>query len=283
MDGWTPGYRLNEVMSASFKVSSGFLIMIFLASILAPWIAPYSYQEQDMLNLLSFPGENHWLGTDRLGRDLLSRMIYGARVSLFVGIFSTLLALIFGTIYGTISGYVGGRTDNLMMRVVDVVFALPDLLMIILITVLMGRGVTGVFIALTLVSWVTIARLVRGEVLRIKEYPFILAAKALGASHLRIMIREIFPNILGILVVTLSFRIPVAILAESTLSFIGLGIAPPASSWGTLASDGWTAIKFYPHLILFPSLAIFFTILSFNFLGEGLREYLDPRSKIGKT
>ena len=120
-------------MSASFKVSSGFLIMIFLASVLAPWIAPYSYQEQDMLNLLSFPGENHWLGTDRLGRDLLSRMIYGARVSLFVGIFSTLLALIFGTIYGAFSGYVGGRTDNLMMRVVDVVFALPDLLMIILI------------------------------------------------------------------------------------------------------------------------------------------------------
>ena len=282
MDGWTPEYRLNEVMSASFKVSSGFLIMIFLASVLAPWIAPYSYQEQDMLNLLSFPGENHWLGTDRLGRDLLSRMIYGARVSLFVGVFSTLLALIFGTIYGTVSGYVGGRTDNLMMRVVDVIFALPDLLMIILITVLMGRGVTGVFIALTLVSWVTIARLVRGEVLRIKEYPFILAAKALGASNLRIMIREIFPNILGILVVTLSFRIPVAILAESTLSFIGLGIAPPASSWGTLASDGWTAIKFYPHLILFPSLAIFFTILSFNFLGEGLREYLDPRSQTGK-
>ena len=283
MDGWTPEYRLNEVMRASFIISSGFLIMIFLASVLAPWIAPYSYQEQDTLNLLSFPGENHWLGTDRLGRDLLSRMIYGARVSLFVGVFSTLLASIFGTIYGAFSGYVGGRTDNLMMRVVDVVFALPDLLMIILITVLMGRGVAGVFIALTLVSWVTIARLVRGEVLRIKEYPFILAAKALGASHLRIMMREIFPNILGILVVTLSFRIPVAILAESTLSFIGLGIAPPASSWGTLASDGWTAIKFYPHLILFPSLAIFFTILSFNFLGEGLREYLDPRSQIGKT
>ena len=282
MDGWIPEYRWNEVMSASFKVSSGFLIMIFLASVLAPWIAPYSYQEQDTLNLLSFPGEDHWLGTDRLGRDLLSRMIYGARVSLFVGVFSTLLALIFGTIYGAFSGYVGGRTDNLMMRGVDVVVALPDLLMIILITVLMGRGVTGVFIALTLVSWVTIARLVRGEVLRIKEYPFILAAKALGASHLRIMMREIFPNILGILLVTLSFRIPVAILAESTLSFIGLGIAPPASSWGTLASDGWTAIKFYPHLILFPSLAIFFTILSFNFLGEGLREYLDPRSQTEK-
>ena len=269
-------------MNTSFKISSGFLFIIFLVSLLAPWVAPYSYQEQDTLNILAFPGMDHFLGTDRLGRDLLSRMIYGARVSLFVGVFSTLIALVIGTVYGTISAYVGGKTDNLMMRVVDVVFALPDLLMIILITVLMGRGVTGVFIALTMVSWVTIARLVRGEVLRIKEYPFILAAKALGASHFRIMLREIFPNILGILVVTLSFRIPVAILAESTLSFIGLGIAPPASSWGTLASDGWTAIKFYPHLILFPSLAIFFTILSFNFMGEGLREYLDPRAQIDK-
>ena len=269
-------------MNTSFKISSGFLFIIFSVSLLAPWVAPYSYQEQDTVNILAFPGIDHFLGTDRLGRDLLSRMIYGARVSLFVGVFSTLIALVIGTLYGTISAYVGGKTDNLMMRVVDVVFALADLLMIILITVLMGRGVTGVFIALTMVSWVTIARLVRGEVLRIKEYPFILAAKALGASHFRIMLREIFPNILGILVVTLSFRIPVAILAESTLSFIGLGIAPPASSWGTLASDGWTAIKFYPHLILFPSLAIFFTILSFNFLGEGLREYLDPRAQIDK-
>ena len=269
-------------MNTSFKISSGFLFIILSVSLLAPWVAPYSYQEQDTLNILAFPGVEHFLGTDRLGRDLLSRMIYGARVSLFVGVFSTLIALVIGTVYGTISAYVGGKTDNLMMRVVDVVFALPDLLMIILITVLMGRGVVGVFIALTMVSWVTIARLVRGEVLRIKEYPFILAAKALGASHFRIMLREIFPNILGILVVTLSFRIPVAILAESTLSFIGLGIAPPASSWGTLASDGWTAIKFYPHLILFPSLAIFFTILSFNFLGEGLREYLDPRAQTDK-
>ena len=144
-------------------------------------MAPYSYKTQDTLNILSFPGSEHWLGTDRLGRDLLSRMIYGARVSLFVGVFSTMLALVIGTIYGTISAYLGGRTDSLMMRIVDVVYALPDLLMIILITVLMGHGITGVVIALTIVSWVTIARLVRGEVLRIKEYPFILAAKALGA------------------------------------------------------------------------------------------------------
>ena len=264
--------------SLTSKMSAGFLLMVSAVAVLAPWIAPYSYETQDTLQTLAFPSLEHWMGTDRLGRDLFSRMIYGARVSLFIGIFTTLLALLIGTVYGAISAYVGGRIDNLMMRVVDVVFALPDLLMIILITVLMGRGVAGVFVALSLVSWVTVARLVRGEVLRIKEFPFVQAARALGASQTRILVREILPNILGILIVTLSFRIPMAILAESTLSFIGLGIAPPFSSWGTLANDGWTAIKFYPHLILFPSMAIFLTILSFNLLGDGLREVLDPRS-----
>ena len=268
--------------SLTAKLSAGFLLIVSTTAILAPWVAPYSYETQDTMQTLAFPSLDHWMGTDRLGRDLFSRMIYGARVSLFIGVFTTLFALLVGTVYGAISAYIGGKTDNLMMRLVDVLFALPDLLMIILITVLMGRGLAGVFIALTLVSWVTVARLVRGEVLRIKEYPYVQAARALGASPLRILLREILPNILGVLVVTLSFRIPMAILAESTLSFIGLGISPPFSSWGTLANDGWTAIKFYPHLILFPSLAIFLTILSFNFLGDGLREFLDPRSSKGK-
>ena len=267
--------------SLTSKLSAGFLLLVSAVAVFAPWVAPYSYETQDTMQTLAFPSLDHWMGTDRLGRDILSRMIYGARVSLFIGVFTTMLALLIGTIYGAISAYVGGKTDNFMMRLVAVVFALPSLLMTILITVLMGRGVAGVFVALSLVSWVTVARLVRGEVLRIKEFPYVQAARALGASPARILVREILPNLLGILVVTLSFRIPMAILAESTLSFIGLGIAPPFSSWGTLANDGWTAIKFYPHLILFPSLAIFLTILSFNFLGDGLREILDPRSSKG--
>ena len=266
-------------MSFFSKLSFGFLGVVFFSAIFAPWITPYSYETQDTLNTLATPSFSHLMGTDQLGRDLFSRLIYGARVSLFIGISTTLLALVIGTIYGSISGYIGGRMDGFMMRVVDVIFALPDMLMIILITVMMGRGIAGMFIALTLVSWVTVARLVRGEVLRIKEKTYVEAARALGASSPRILMQEILPNILGLMVVTLTFRIPVAILAESTLSFIGLGIAPPFSSWGTMANEGWKSIKFYPHLILFPSLAIFFTILSFNFLGDRLRDGLFPRNK----
>ena len=266
-------------MSFFSKLSFGFLGVVFFSAIFAPWITPYSYETQDTLNTLATPSFSHLMGTDQLGRDLFSRLIYGARVSLFIGILTTLLALVIGTIYGSISGYIGGRMDGFMMRVVDVIFALPDMLMIILVTVMMGRGIAGMFIALTLVSWVTVARLVRGEVLRIKENTYVEAARALGASSPRILMQEILPNILGLIVVTLTFRIPVAILAESTLSFIGLGIAPPFSSWGTMANEGWRSIKFYPHLILFPSLVIFFTILSFNFLGDRLRDDLDPRNK----
>jgi len=259
---------------------AGFILLISVAAVLAPWIAPYSYETQNTSNVLANPGAEHWMGSDRLGRDLYSRILYGAQVSLSIGVFTTALALLIGTVYGSVSGYIGGRVDQAMMRIVDVVYSLPDLLLIILITVVMGRGMTGIFLALTLVSWVSIARLVRGEVLRIKEFPFVEAARALGASHFRIVLREILPNMFGLLMVTLSFRIPSAILAESTISFIGLGISPPDSSWGTLANDGWKAIKFYPHLIFFPSLAIFLTILSFNFLGEGLRDCLDPKSRI---
>ncbi|MFQ5481867.1 MAG: ABC transporter permease [Nitrospinaceae bacterium] len=260
-------------------ISAGFLILAGLSAALAPWISPFAFDAQDTSRVLASPSLDHWMGTDRLGRDLFSRLLHGGRLTLFVGVSTTLLALVIGTVFGGVSGYVGGRTDNAMMRIVDVVFALPDLLLIILIMVLFGKGVLSIFIALVMVSWVTVARLVRGEVLKLREYPYVAAARALGAGPVRILWREILPNLWGILLVTLSFRIPVAIMAESTLSFIGLGIAPPASSWGTLANDGWQALKFFPHLILFPAAAIFLTILAFNFLGDALRDRFDPRDK----
>lgn len=249
---------------------------VSLAALLAPWLAPYPYEAQDPAHLLAPPSREHLLGTDQLGRDLLSRILYGARISMAVGILTSLAAVLVGTLYGAISGYKGGRWDAWMMRVVDVAYSLPDILLIILITVVIGRGFLGIFLALTLVSWVTVARIIRGEVLRIREMPFIEAARALGTSEVRILFRHILPNTVGPLIVTLTFRIPAAILAESTLSFIGLGLAPPYSSWGVLAHDGWTALRFYPHLILFPGLVLFLTVLAFNFVGNAIQEAFRP-------
>lgn len=248
-------------------------------AILAPWISPYAYDVQDNTIILQAPSSEHWMGTDRLGRDLYSRILYGARVSVAIGVLTAVAALVLGALYGSISGYLGGKVDNWMMRILDIFYALPDLLLIILIMVVLGRGFWGILLALTLVSWLTVARIIRGEVLKYREQNFVEASRALGAGHMRILFRHILPQTLGPLIVILTFRIPAAILAESTLSFVGLGITPPHASWGTLANEGWTAMKFYPHLIIFPSLFIFFTILSFNFLGDGLRDSLDPRNR----
>lgn len=259
-------------------VSAAVLVVIGLAAMAAPWLAPYPFDAQDPSRLLQSPSLAHWLGTDRLGRDLLSRVIYGARVSMTLGLSTALIATAFGVAYGLAAGYLGGRTDNLLMRLLDVVYALPDLLLIILLTILLGRGLTGMVAALSLVSWVTVARLVRGEVLRLKSAEYLDAARALGAGHLRIVFIHLLPLMLGPLLVTLSFRIPSAILAESTLSFVGIGLAPPTPSWGGMASDGWAAMRFYPHVIIVPSLAIAVTILAFNILGDYLNDRLNPRT-----
>lgn len=261
-------------------ISAGVILLLLMVALFGNGVAPYPYDLQNTSGSLLPPSRAHWMGTDELGRDLFSRLIYGTRVSMAVSLLTALSALLVGTLYGAVSGYVGGKTDNVMMRAVDVIYALPDLLLIILITVIIGRGIMGVFLALSLVGWVTVARLIRGEVLRLKELSYIEAARALGAGHARILFRHILPNTVGVLTVTLTFRIPSAILAESTLSFIGLGLTPPAASWGTLANEGWKALKFYPHLIIFPSLAIFLTMLAFNFIGDALRDLLDPSRNV---
>ncbi len=223
------------------------------------------------------------MGTDGLGRDLLTRVLYGARVSITVGLGTALMALGIGTAYGLISGFKGGALDNYMMRVVDIFYSLPDMLMFILLSLLFGRNIVGLLVALGLVTWVRFARIARGQVLQAKEFAYIEGARAMGASRRRILARHILPNIVGPIIVTLTFSIPAAILAESTLSFIGLGINDPYSSWGTswgtLAQDGWRAMRTYPHVIFFPAAAIFFTILAFNTVGNWLRDFLDPRGK----
>ena len=252
------------------------LAVVAFTALFAPLVAPYPYDAQDMASLYAAPSAAHWMGADRLGRDLLSRIIHGTRTSLLVGLVSACVALFVGTLYGAVSGYVGGRVDAALMRLLEVLYALPDLLLIILLGVLIGRGVPGMIAAISLVGWMTVARLVRGEILRWREQPFAEAARAAGAGHARILFGHLLPQTVGPLIVTLTFRIPAGILAESTLSFVGLGIAPPQTSWGSLAGEGWTALKFYPHLIVFPSLAIFVTMLAFNLLGDRLRDALDP-------
>lgn len=260
-----------------------FIMAVCLGGFLAPLLSPYGPGGLDEQRILQAPGSSHWMGTDALGRDLLTRVLYGARVSMTVGIGTALIALLIGTVYGLISGYAGGNLDHLLMRIVDVCYGLPDLLIFILLSLLFGRNIAGVLVALGLVTWVRFARITRGQVLQAKEFVYVEGARAIGASHARIILRHILPNILAPVLVTLTFSVPGAILAESTLSFIGLGINDPYSdwgtSWGTLAQDGWRAMRTYPHIILFPGLAIFLTILAFNFLGNGLRDILDPKGK----
>jgi oligopeptide transport system permease protein len=270
---------LNPVLVAS----AAFVLAVALAATIAPWLSPYSAGGLEEKRILETPGYAHWMGTDGLGRDLLTRVLYGARVSMTVGVGTGLIALVIGTIYGLISGFKGGAIDQLMMRFVDIFYGLPDMLIFILLSLLFGRNIGGLLAALGLVSWVRFARIARGQVLQAKEFLFVEGARAMGASRRRLVLRHILPNITGPIIVTLTFSIPSAILAESTLSFIGIGINDPYSSWGTswgtLAQDGWRAMRTYPHVLFFPAAAIFLTILAFNFLGNGLRDWLDPKGR----
>ena len=263
--------------------SASIVVSVIIFGFLAPWIAPYSVGGLEAKNLLQPPSTAHWMGTGGLGRDLLTRVLYGARVSMTVGIGTALIALVLGTSYGLVAGFKGGNWDDFMMRVVDIFYGLPDMLIFILLSLVFGRNIGGLLIALGLVTWVRFARIARGQVLQAKEFLFVEGATALGASRSRILLRHILPNITGPIIVTLTFSIPSAILAESTLSFIGIGINDPYSSWGTswgtLAQDGYRAMRSYPHVIAFPAAAIFVTILAFNTLGNGLRDILDPKQR----
>jgi oligopeptide transport system permease protein len=260
-----------------------FILAVAAAGFLAPWISPYGAGGFEETRILEMPSPAHLMGTDSLGRDLLTRVLYGARVSMAVGIGTAIIALIIGTAYGLASGFTGGNLDQLMMRIVDIFYGLPDMLIFILLSLLLGRNIGGLLIALGLVSWVRFARIARGQVLQAKELLFVEGARAMGASRRRIVLRHILPNILGPIIVTLTFSIPAAILAESTLSFIGLGINDPYSAWGTswgsLAQDGWRAMRTYPHILFFPATAIFLTILAFNTLGNALSDLLNPRGR----
>lgn len=256
-----------------------FLSFVSIGATFAPQFTRHSYETQNIEEKLEGPSRQYLMGTDSLGRDLYSRILYGARMSLAVGVLTALLSLTVGTLVGAIAGFRGGKTDSLLMRIVDVFYIFPSLLIAILLTVYFGRGFFGILLALALTSWVTHARLVRNLVLQAKEMLYVEGARAMGIRGARIVVRHILPNIVGPMVVSLTFQIPTNIMSESFLSFIGLGLEPPYSSWGTLANEGFRAMKSYPHLILFPGTVLFVTLLAFNALGDGIRDVLDPYGK----
>jgi oligopeptide transport system permease protein len=234
---------------------------------------------QDVANIYAKPSLAHLMGTDELGRDSLSRVLYGSQISLFIGIMVQFIILLIGGTIGLAAGYFGGRVDNLLMRFTDIMYAFPDLLFVLIMVAALGPSLFSVFVAIAVVNWVNLARLVRGQVLSIREKEFIEGARAAGSSPIKIILRHLMPNALGPVIVTLTFGIPQAIFLEAVLSFLGVGIPPPSPSWGRMVEDGYTAINAAPWLVIFPALAIAITMLSFTFIGDGLRDALDPRMR----
>ena len=255
------------------------IILLIVVAIFGPMLSRFEYDEINLNNVYAPMSASHLFGTDELGRDVFTRVLYGARISLAVGFVASFINLIIGVLYGGISGFIGGKVDNVMMRFVDILYGVPILLIVILLMVVLRPGLTNIFIALGIGYWVGMARIVRGQTLSLKEQEFTLAARTLGASKTRILVRHIIPNAIGPIIVTATLLIPNAIFFEAFLSFIGLGVSAPVASWGVLASDGIRSFQSYPNLLFFPALFISVAMLSFNFLGDGLRDALDPRQR----
>ncbi|MGN0838381.1 MAG: ABC transporter permease [Pyramidobacter sp.] len=255
----------------------GIIVAIFLMAIFGPMLSRYTYDGQNFMVANEFPSWEHLFGTDMFGRDLFVRVMYGARISLAVGLMASLINLTIGVIYGSISGFVGGRTDDIMMRIVDTIRSIPTMIYVILLMVIIGPGLKSIFITLGISYWTNMARIVRSEVMRVKNEEYVLAARTIGASPKRILLRHLIPNAMGPILVTLTFCVPQAIFAEAFLSFVGLGVNAPMASWGMLSSDAMNSLMVYPYQLFFPALAISITILAFNFFGDGLRDALDPR------
>lgn len=271
-DAWQ---RLKRDKLALFGL---FIILcIFALAIFGPLVSPYAYDEQNFMVANEFPSMAHIFGTDMFGRDLFVRVMYGARISLAVGLVSSFINVTIGVIYGSLAGFIGGRIDDVMMRIVDTIRSIPMMIYVILLMVIVGPGLKSIFITLGICYWTNMARIVRAEIMRIKNEEFVLAARTIGASTSRMLLRHLIPNAMGPILVTLTFCIPQAIFAEAFLSFVGLGVSAPMASWGVLSSDAMGALIIYPYQLFFPALAISVTILAFNFFGDGLRDALDPR------
>ncbi len=253
------------------------LAVVVIVSVAGPWFTPYAYDEQDTALEAVGPCAAHWLGTDVLGRDLLTRTLHGGRISLLVGIAATAVSLLIGVLYGAIAGFIGGRIDSIMMRLVDILYALPFTIFVIVLMVIFGRNFILMFCAIGAVEWLTMARIVRGQVMSLREKEFIEAATVMGLPRHQILLRHLIPNALGPIIVYATLTVPNVMLLEAFLSFLGLGVQPPMSSWGLLIKEGVETMEEFPWLLIFPSAALSITLFSFNFLGDGLRDALDPR------
>ncbi|UII57017.1 ABC transporter permease [Cytobacillus spongiae] len=251
-------------------------LLVFMA-IFGPYMTEYDYKTNDLTNTNKAPSSEHWFGTDDLGRDVFTRVWEGARISLFIGVAAALIDFTIGVLWGGISGYKGGRVDELMMRFADILYGIPYLLLVILLMVVLGQGLGTMILAMTITGWINMSRIVRGQVLSLKGQEYVLAARTLGASTSRIMGRHLIPNTMGPILVTMTLTVPSAIFTEAFLSYLGLGLTPPLASWGTMASEGIPALRYYPWRIFFPATFICLTIFAFNVIGDGLRDALDPR------
>ncbi|MBT6352768.1 MAG: ABC transporter permease [Halieaceae bacterium] len=271
-DAWL---RLRKNKLALF--GGGVLLFMLVVALLTPWIAPYNYEAQNLDLGASPPSSQHWLGTDIFGRDVLTQIMYGGRISLAVGFIATAVALLIGVTWGAVAGYAGGRLDAVMMRLVDILYALPFMIFIVLLMVVFGRNILLLFLAIGAVEWLTMARIMRSQVQSLRQQEFVEAAVSVGLSPAAIIRKHIVPNALGPIIVYTTLTIPSVMLLEAFLSFLGLGIQPPATSWGLLISYGAETMEEYPWLLIFPGCALTLTLFSLNFLGDGLRDALDVR------
>jgi oligopeptide transport system permease protein len=283
--------RRRLLKNRAAVLSMGILILIATMAVFAPWLSPYAFDHQNYAiiscapdwwpdrTVLCYAGGAHWFGTDNLGRDLFVRVLFGARVSLAVGMVATFVSLVMGVAYGAVAGFIGGRVDELMMRFVDVLYSLPYIFLVIILMVVFHRNFFLLFIAIGAVEWLTMARIVRGQTLSIKYKEYIEAARAAGVRRFDMILRHIIPNVLGPVIVYVTLTVPAVILAESFISFLGLGIQDPLTSWGVLISDGSKQIETAPWLLIFPALSMAVTLFCFNFIGDGLRDALDPKDR----
>ena len=272
-DAWLR-LRANRMAMISLFMLMG----IILVSLIGPAISPYAYDQQNLDRVFEGPGKDHVFGTDNLGRDLFARTTYGGRISLAVGLLATLVSLVIGVSYGMFSGYTGGRVDAWMMRAVDVLYALPFTIFVILLMVMFGRNFLLLFLAIGAVEWLTMARITRAQTMNLKRSEFVEAARALGYSHGRILFRHILPNLIGPIIIYATLTVPAVMLLEAVLSFLGLGVQAPMSSWGSLIKEGAEKMDAAPWLLFFPGMFFCLSLFALNFLGDGLRDALDPKS-----